>query len=165
MQQRSNVIRDDDDGQEDEDDGRGGRHMDEMEPTGFEGRGGALVEEARKLMQDDDQDSAPKEQEASGPKIKMNKIGRRGKKGSAAAPNAEGKKDGGAAGIQNEAAWKSIGDKASSGGGFTEQDIEFMKKAIQVLCQSTNPLGKSIDFVTDDIDSMNKEFEHWRKES
>ena len=46
------------------------------------------------------------------------------------APNAEGKKDGGAAGIQNEAAWKSIGDKASSGGGFTEQDIEFMKKAI-----------------------------------
>lgn len=40
-----------------------------------------------------------------------------------------------------------------------------MKKAIQVLCQSTNPLGKSIDFVTDDIDSMNKEYEHWIKES
>ena len=38
-----------------------------------------------------------------------------------------------------------------------------MKKAIQVLCQSTNPLGKSIDFVTDDIDSMNKEYEHWKK--
>ena len=50
-------------------------------------------------------------------------------------------------------------------GGFTENDIEFMKKAIQVLCQSTNPLGKSIDFVTDDIDSMSKEYEHWRKES
>ena len=40
-----------------------------------------------------------------------------------------------------------------------------MKKAIQVLCQSTNPLGKSIDFVTDDIDSMSKEYDHWRKES
>jgi hypothetical protein len=26
-------------------------------------------------------------------------------------------------------------------------------------------LGKSIDFVTDDIDSMNKEYEHWKKES
>jgi len=50
-------------------------------------------------------------------------------------------------------------------GGFSENDIEFMKKAIQILCQSTNPLGKSIDFVTDDIDSMNKEFEYWRKES
>jgi len=50
-------------------------------------------------------------------------------------------------------------------GGFNENDIEFMKKAIQVLCQSTNPLGKSIDYVTDDVDSMSKEFEHWRKEA
>ncbi len=40
-----------------------------------------------------------------------------------------------------------------------------MKKAIQILCQSTNPLGKSIDFVTDDIDSMSKEFDYWKKES
>ena len=62
--------------------------------------------------------------------------------------------------------YKSV-EKGPSGGtgGFTEQDIEFMKKAIQVLCQSTNPLGKSIDFVTDDIDSMSKEYDHWKKES
>jgi TRAF3-interacting protein 1 len=26
-------------------------------------------------------------------------------------------------------------------------------------------LGKSIDFVTDDIDSMGKEYEYWRRES
>jgi len=58
--------------------------------------------------------------------------------------------------------WKAAGGPT---GGFKAEDIEFMKKAIQVLCQSTNPLGKSIDFVTDDIDSMNKEFDHWRKES
>ena len=51
------------------------------------------------------------------------------------------------------------------GGGFTEADMEFMKKAIQVLCQSTNPLGKSIDYVTDDVDSMSKEYEYWRKEA
>ena len=50
-------------------------------------------------------------------------------------------------------------------GGFSENDIEFMKKAIQILCQSTNPLGKSIDFVTDDIESMSKEWEYWKKES
>ena len=55
--------------------------------------------------------------------------------------------------------------KMSAGGGFSENDIEFMKKAIQILCQSTNPLGKSIDFVTDDIDSMSKEYEYWRKEA
>lgn len=54
---------------------------------------------------------------------------------------------------------------SNPGGGFNENDIEFMKKAIQVLCQSTNPLGKSIDYVTDDVDSMSKEFEHWRKEA
>ena len=40
-----------------------------------------------------------------------------------------------------------------------------MKKAIQVLCQSTNPLGKSIDYVTDDVDSMSKEYEFWRREA
>lgn len=50
------------------------------EPSGFEGRGGALVEEARKLMQDDEQDSAPKEKEESGPKIKMGRLGKKGKK-------------------------------------------------------------------------------------
>jgi predicted RNase H-like nuclease (RuvC/YqgF family) len=54
---------------------------------------------------------------------------------------------------------------SNPGGGFSEQDVEFMKKAIQVLCQSTNPLGKSIDYVSDDVDSMSKEYEHWRKEA
>lgn len=58
-----------------------------------------------------------------------------------------------------------VPEKRAPGGGFSENDIEFMKKAIQILCQSTNPLGKSIDFVTDDIDSMNKEYEYWRRES
>merc|ERR1712166_1396635 len=54
---------------------------------------------------------------------------------------------------------------SNPGGGFNDQDVEFMKKAIQVLCQSTNPLGKSIDYVSDDVDSMSKEYEHWRKEA
>lgn len=31
--------------------------------------------------------------------------------------------------------------------GFNLKDIEFIKTAIQMLCQSTNPLGKSIDFI------------------
>ena len=50
----------------------------EMEPSGFEGRGGALVEEAKKLMQDDDE---PAPVENAGPKIRMGKLGRKGKKG------------------------------------------------------------------------------------
>ena len=124
--------------------------------------GGALVQEARKLMQQDEEEEAPKEEENAGPKIKMNRIGRKAKGGAAEKSTKPG---GGPSGAKEaNAAIKSFGDKVPSGG-FTEQDIEFMKKAIQVLCQSTNPLGKSIDFVTDDIDSMNKEFEHWKKES
>ena len=39
--------------------------------------------------------------------------------------------------------------------------LENIKKSIQNLCQSTNPLGKSMEFVSDDIDSMKKEFEKW----
>ena len=50
---------------------------DEMQPSGFEGRGGALVEEARKMMAADDE--GPKEVENNGPKIKMNRIGKKKK--------------------------------------------------------------------------------------
>jgi len=88
----------------------------------------------------------------------MGRIGKKKKKTTAAAQQEEKytKKIGGVSAESKPSA---------PSGGFNENDIEFMKKAIQVLCQSTNPLGKSIDFVTDDIDSMSKEYEHWRKES
>ena len=55
-----------------------------MEPSGFEGRGGALVEEAKRMMQDEDGDDAPREVENNGPKIKMNRIGKK-KQGAAGA--------------------------------------------------------------------------------
>lgn len=88
----------------------------------------------------------------------MGRIGKKKKKSSAAA-NQEEKYTKKIGGVTQES------KPSAPSGGFNENDIEFMKKAIQVLCQSTNPLGKSIDFVTDDIDSMSKEYEHWRKES
>lgn len=47
---------------------------------------------------------------------------------------------------------------------MTVQDLDELKNAIQQLCQSTNPLGKSIDLVNDDIDSMNREYERWRRQ-
>jgi hypothetical protein len=90
----------------------------------------------------------------------MGKIGKKAKPGAAS----------GTAGAASENYTKKIQAPISSssggqGGAFSENDIEFMKKAIQILCQSTNPLGKSIDYVTDDVDSMSKEYEHWRKEA
>lgn len=35
---------------------------------------------------------------------------------------------------------------------------------IQSICQNTAPLGKSIEFINDDIESMNKELVYWRKQ-
>jgi TRAF3-interacting protein 1 len=49
-------------------------------------------------------------------------------------------------------------------GGYKEEEIEYLRKSIQMLCQNTNPLGKSIDFVTEDIDSMVKEYDHWKRD-
>ena len=42
-------------------------------------------------------------------------------------------------------------------------DLEFLKKLVQKLCKNTNPLGKSLDFIGDDIENMNREKEQWRK--
>ena len=130
---------------------------------GDDGRSGAMVEEAKRLMEDDEDEVRPtaqaNDEEETGPKIKMGKIGNKKKPTGASA----------AAANSSENYTKKINQAAAldrpSGGGFNENDIEFMKKAIQVLCQSTNPLGKSIDYVTDDVDSMSKEYEHWRKEA
>ena len=38
-----------------------------------------------------------------------------------------------------------------------------MRNSIQALCQATNPLGKSIGFVQEDIDQMVKEFHSYRE--
>lgn len=115
-------------------------------------------------MAEEEDDAGEKKEEDTGPKIKMGKIGGKGKKGKKRGT------DGGAAGGQESYTKKlgggGLGDvDPRPTGALNEQDIEFMKKAIQILCQSTNPLGKSIDFVTDDVDSMSKEYEHWRKEA
>lgn len=78
----------------------------------------------------EDEEEPPKEVENSGPKIKMTRI-RKKKNQNAPGPKGgeeEKKKTGGA-----PDAFK-VTDKPTGSGGFTEQDIEFMKKAIQVLC-------------------------------
>lgn len=38
-------------------------------------------------------------------------------------------------------------------------DVETLRQSIQAICQSTNPLGKSMDFVNEDVESMAKEHE------
>lgn len=79
-------------------------------------------------MQQDEEDEAPKEAENAGPKIKMNRIGRKAKKG-AADESKSGSKPGPSGAKEAKDPLKQFGDKVPSGG-FSEQDIEFMKKAI-----------------------------------
>jgi hypothetical protein len=158
-------MREGDDDEEEE-------HQDEPQPVHerFDqdgGEAGAFVQQARAMLDDGEQPAQQEEQENKGPGIKMKRgIGGRRKKpaagagGSAAAEDPYKREVGGAPNAGKVPIASGIG-----AGGFTEQDIEFMKKAIQILCQSTNPLGKSIDFVTDDVDSMAKEYEFHRKEA
>jgi hypothetical protein len=51
---------------------------------------------------------------------------------------------------------------AASQSGMSASQLDELRKQIQLLCQSVNPLGKCIDFVREDMDSMNKELQRWR---
>ncbi|EDV27824.1 expressed hypothetical protein [Trichoplax adhaerens] len=48
---------------------------------------------------------------------------------------------------------------------LVEKEIEKLRVTIQNLCRSANPLGKIMDYVQEDIDSMQKELETWRSEN
>ncbi|GBG31640.1 TRAF3-interacting protein 1 [Hondaea fermentalgiana] len=43
-------------------------------------------------------------------------------------------------------------------------DVDKIRDAIQLVCQSTNPLGKCMDFVHEDLSAMSKELDKWRSE-
>lgn len=45
-----------------------------------------------------------------------------------------------------------------------KDDVETLKNMVQTLTQNTNPLGKSLEYLNDDIDAMNKEMEFWRNQ-
>lgn len=48
--------------------------------------------------------------------------------------------------------------------GFSSSDVVFLRASIQQLCQATNPLGKCLEYVFEDMESMNRELETWRDE-
>lgn len=47
---------------------------------------------------------------------------------------------------------------------WSEQDIEALRSSVQRLCMATNPLGKCMDFVHEDLGAMAKEHEKWTQE-
>ena len=42
---------------------------------------------------------------------------------------------------------------------------EQLRDWVQRLCQSVNPLGKCVDFVAEDLDTMGRELQHWEREA
>ncbi|CAM9793647.1 unnamed protein product [Ascophyllum nodosum] len=48
------------------------------------------------------------------------------------------------------------------GGGYGDADVAKLMDAIQMLCQSTHPLGKCLDFVHEDLSLMSQEMDHWK---
>eukprot|EP00828_Plagiopyla_frontata_P033894 TRINITY_DN4403_c0_g1_i1.p1 TRINITY_DN4403_c0_g1~~TRINITY_DN4403_c0_g1_i1.p1 ORF type:complete len:462 (+),score=105.79 TRINITY_DN4403_c0_g1_i1:128-1387(+) len=102
-------------------------------------RHGKFVNEA---LQEDTEEPTIKGQQPQmeeGSKIKMSKVGQRGIK---------------ARSKQSQQQTEMIG----------KDDIETLTNLIQSICQNANPLGKSLEFLNDDIESMNKEREYWRKQ-
>jgi len=45
------------------------------------------------------------------------------------------------------------------------KDIESIKSYIHEICSNANPISKLIDYLPEDIDSMNKELFHWKSEA
>jgi TRAF3-interacting protein 1 len=45
------------------------------------------------------------------------------------------------------------------------KEIEQVRTLIQSLCKSVMPLGRSLDYIQEDLDAMNREFGSWRSEA
>lgn len=58
---------------------------------------------------------------------------------------------------------KSFKDKSKSGASNATEMNE-LRANIQKICQATNPVGKGVEFVHEDLDAMSKELEQWKKE-
>ncbi|XP_071482744.1 TRAF3-interacting protein 1-like [Diadema antillarum] len=48
---------------------------------------------------------------------------------------------------------------------LVQREVERLRGAIQTLTRSANPLGKIMDYLQEDVDSMQKELELWQREN
>lgn len=47
---------------------------------------------------------------------------------------------------------------------WPEADVKKIREHVQALVQSTNPLGKAMDMLQEDVESMQKELQFWTRE-
>jgi hypothetical protein len=57
------------------------------------------------------------------------------------------------------------GEKNDKAASFNIADLQAIKNYVQEISMNANPIGKIIDFLQDDIESMNKEMHSWIKEA
>ncbi|MBN3286546.1 MIPT3 protein, partial [Polyodon spathula] len=48
---------------------------------------------------------------------------------------------------------------------LVSREIEKLRSSIQTVCRSALPLGKIMDYIQEDMDSMKKELQMWRSEN
>eukprot|EP00611_Tribonema_gayanum_P011710 TRINITY_DN2205_c0_g1_i3.p1 TRINITY_DN2205_c0_g1~~TRINITY_DN2205_c0_g1_i3.p1 ORF type:complete len:338 (-),score=108.88 TRINITY_DN2205_c0_g1_i3:42-1055(-) len=83
-------------------------------------------------------------------------------------PSATGAKDGGGIRLGRVKRAGGAGAPApttktsTSGAAYSDTDVEKLRGAIQGLCQSTNPLGRCMDLVHEDLSLMNAEMDKWQ---
>lgn len=102
------------------------------------------------------------------PKEKGIILGSRRKKKAAAAAAASSDGSGGAAGgISTDAGGLGgVGNSAGDDQGekVSKADVSKIREHVQALVQSTNPLGKAMDMLQEDVESMQKEFQFWTRQ-
>ena len=104
------------------------------------------AEEKRKKTEGAEDAVKPEAKGAS--KIKMGRLG--------AKPKAEPKEDRAEPGMEAKKDMIPKGDI---------HDVDFLRGIIQSMTKTIAPLGKSMDFISEDVETMTKEYETWRNRS
>jgi TRAF3-interacting protein 1 len=58
---------------------------------------------------------------------------------------------------------RKIGNKKDGRANYGAE-VATLREALQQLCQHANPLGKTMDYIQEDLDNMHKELEYWKAE-
>ena len=88
---------------------------------------------------------------------------------SKAAAATEQKDEGIRLGVRLKRATGGAGGKGGAGGGggggqLSATELDELRSSIQKLVGSTNPLGKSMDYLAEDVEDMKAEMRQWRAE-
>ena len=97
-----------------------------------------------------------------GPRRRSRKAAGGGGGGGGADDHASGGSTGGVGGGVSAAMFRDDDDDAA--GGTTEDDVEAIRERVQALVQFTNPLGKAMDALQEDVETMRRELAFWQRE-